>query len=450
MNTLIKGLSQAIAVFVVVGLIGGTSVWAMSETELRLRAMEERLEAMSAKHGGSGPKEAFNSHGVKKQGNIKVGYGKKGFGFKTSDGLFSTNLQWRAQMRFANPGDGDPRSESNFSSDETNNFELRRVRMKIGGHGYKRYIKYYFEVDLQPSRSVTSSSTNSSSRLIDWRIAVQPWDEFGFEVGQRKIQYSRERVDSSGRQQFVERSIINRIITIDRQVGVTFRGRFNKGTVADVRYYAGIYNGEGRSVDNADEKMMWMGRVQWNMFGRDLKWRQSDVKYHKKPTGSLSFSVAQHEGVCTRWSSSGCGSLSGFSTSDQHKVEQWAQGAAFKYRGFSFQQEYHEKDIEVNNSGIDREIEAMYAQAGYFFHDLVPAIPEGLELAFRYAYVDEPDSNDLSLTSERDEYTVALNYFIAGHNNKVTLDSSILELKDGSTGADLDDFRVRLQWDVSF
>lgn len=449
MNTLIKRISQAIVVFVVSGLMGGTLVLAMSETELRLRAMEERLEALTAKKGGD-VKEAYNSHGVNKQGNIQVGYGKKGFGFKTSDGLFSTNIQWRAQMRFANPGDGDPRSESNFNADESNNFRLRRVRMKIGGHGYKKYVKYYFEVDLQPSRDLDDSSTDSSSRLIDWRIAIQPWDEFGFEVGQRKIQYNRERVDSSGRQQFIERSIVNRIFTIDRQVGVTFRGRFNKGTMADVRYYAGIYNGEGRSVDNPDEQMMYMGRIQWNMFGRDLKWRQSDVKYHKKPTGSLSASWATHRGVCTRWSSSGCGSLSGYSTSNQHKVDQWAQGAAFKYKGFSFQQEYHEKDVEVNGSGVTQELDGLYAQAGYFFHDLVPVIPEGLELAFRYAYVDEPDSDNLLLTSERDEYTLALNYFIAGHNNKVTLDSSILTLDDASSGADLDEFRVRLQWDISF
>jgi hypothetical protein len=442
-------MSQATTVFVVTGLMGWVPVWAMSETELRLRAMEKKIEDLSSEKNEK-VKVPYDSHGVKKQSKIKVGYGKKGFGLRTSDGSFSTNIQWRAQMRFANPGDGDPKSESDFNKYESNNFELRRVRMKIGGHGYKPWLKYYFEVDLQPSRSVTSSSTNSSSRLIDWRIAFQPWDEFGFEVGQRKIQYNRERVDSSGRQQYVERSIVNRIFTIDRQVGVTFRGRINKGKAADFRYYAGVYNGEGRSTNNPDRYMMWMGRLQWNVFGRDMKWRQSDVKYHNKPVASLSASYATHRGVCTRWTSSGCGSLSGFSTSNQHKVDQWAQGAAFKYRGFSFQQEYHQKDVEVNGSGVTRDLDGLYAQVGYFVHDLIPAIPEDLELAFRYAYVNEPDSNDLSLTSERDEYTVGLNYFIAGHNNKVTLDSSILELKDGSTGANLDDFRVRLQWDISF
>ena len=40
--------------------------------------------------------------------------------------------------------------------------------------------------------------------------------------------FNRERVDSSGRQQFVERSIINRTFTIDRQVGISFEGTSTK------------------------------------------------------------------------------------------------------------------------------------------------------------------------------------------------------------------------------
>ena len=68
------------------------------------------------------------------------------FHFESEDGKFSTNLGWRAQLRFANPGDEDLRTPSHFSDDETSNFELRRMRMKIGGHGYKPWIKYYFEL----------------------------------------------------------------------------------------------------------------------------------------------------------------------------------------------------------------------------------------------------------------------------------------------------------------
>ena len=151
-------------------------------------------------------------------------------------------------MRFQTPRRGDPTQVSEISGTKSiNNFELRRVRMKIGGHGFK-YVKYYFEIDLQPSRPISDGNNWSAPRLIDWRLDVQPYEWLGFRLGQWKINYNRERVDSSGRQQFVERSIVNEVFTIDRQVGVLLKGRLNKGTAADFRYYTGIFNGEGLSL----------------------------------------------------------------------------------------------------------------------------------------------------------------------------------------------------------
>ncbi len=426
---------------------------AMSEQELRIRALEEKLEALQPKSAGG---EAFNAHGVKKQGTKKPFYYKKGFHFESEDGLFSTNLQWRAQMRFANPGDGDPLTTADFRTDpKTSNFELRRVRMKIGGHGYKPWVKYYFEVDLQPSRTFTASSANASARIIDWRLDVQPWEEFGFRLGQWKINYNRERVDSSGRQQFVERSIVNNIFTIDRQVGVMLKGRLNKGTMMDMRYYAGIFNGEGRAVDNANEQMMKMARLQWNILGRDLKWRQSDVKRHKKLTMQLAGGWAATKTPCTRWSSSGCGNLGGFTdevsaNGNQFDIQQWVAEFAMKYQGLSIQSEYHWKDIEDTEAQTTHDLKGAYAQVGYFFNEIMPSVPEELELAFRYAFVDEPDSNITTLTSNREEYTVAANYFIAGHNNKITVDYSYLTLDDASDTLSSNENRVRLQWDISF
>ena len=245
----------------------------------RIKALEEKVELLMPILLDI---DSYDTHGVKKQGTKKIYFGNKGLHIESDDGLFSTNLQFRAQMRFSNPGDGDPLETADFTTDpETSNFELRRVRMKIGGHGYKPWVKYYFEVDLQPSKTFSSPSANASARVIDWRIDVQRWEEFGFRLGQWKVNYNRERVDSSGRQQFVERSIVNSIFTIDRQIGAMIQGRLNKGTPFDLRYYAGLFNGEGRASDNANEQMMKMARIQWNLLGGDLKWRQSDVKRHE-------------------------------------------------------------------------------------------------------------------------------------------------------------------------
>ncbi len=386
---------------------------------------------------------------------VKASYGSKGFRLESRDGKWQTNLQWRAQLRYTNPYNGDPRQVSDFTSEDESSFEARRLRMKIGGHGYQPWLKYYFEVDLQPSRDVDDDSEAASARVIDWRIDIAkfPWAEL--RVGQWKIDFNRERVDSSGRQQFVERSIVNRIFTIDRQVGVQLRGHLFEGTPADMRYWAGVFTGEGRGVLNSDENMMYMGRLQWNFLGRDLDWRQTDVEFTEQPTGSLAFAAATHKGRCTRWSSGGCGNLDGYARpgnalDGQFDVDQMVQEFAFKWRGLSVQEEFHWKTVADAAARTKNDLVGAYAQAGYFFHYLLPVVPAPLELAFRYAFVDEPNRFDRALDNHREEYTVGANWFFAGHNNKLTLDYSHLKLEDAFLNRNVSDDRVRFQWDVSF
>jgi phosphate-selective porin OprO/OprP len=386
---------------------------------------------------------------------VKASYSKKGFRLETRDGNWQTNLQWRAQMRYTNPTSGDPRQIDDFVADDQSTFENRRLRMKIGGFGYRPWLGYYFEVDLQPSRDPDSSSTSASARVIDWRITTSKWDWANLQVGQWKINYNRERVDSSGRQQFVERSIVNRIFTVDRQVGVQLSGHLFKDSMADMRYYGGVFTGNGRGVRNTDDNMMYMGRLQWNFLGRDLKWRQTDVEYHAKPTGSLAFAYATKEGRCTRWSSSGCGNLDGFTSparaaDGQFEVDQMMQEFAFKYRGWSVQQEFHWKTVEDDLMGTKNDFTGAYAQTGYFFHNLFPTVPKQLELAFRYGFVKEPNELDRALDNVRQEFTLGANWFVAGHSNKFTVDYSYLTLEDEFFNRNVNENRARVQWDISF
>lgn len=387
--------------------------------------------------------------------SLTASYESNGFRLETKDGNFQTNLQWRAQLRAYTPFSSDPRQLSAFDAEDTTDFEARRLRMKIGGHGYRPWLRYYFEVDLQPSRDVDDGSASASARVIDWRVDIAKWDWGGIRVGQWKIDLNRERVDSSGRQQFVERSIVNRVFTIDRQIGVQLRGRAFKETPADLRYWVGVFNGEGRGVNNNSGDLMYMGRVQWNFLGRDLPWRQTDVEYTNLPTGSLAIGRAMNTGSCTRWSSSGCGNLDGFESpatadADQFEIDQTVLEFAFKYRGLSIQQEYHWKDVRDRAVNSTFDLTGGYVQAGYFFHHLNENIPEPLEVAVRLAEVNEPNAVDRTFENTRREFTIGANWFFKGHNNKLTFDLSRLEVEDGLLGIDDSGNRVRFQWDVSF
>jgi phosphate-selective porin len=396
---------------------------------------------------------------------VIAGWGKKGFTLETRDGLWKTAIQWRFQGRYSYSERGDVDGANDFADDDgkESTFELRRVRMKVGGHGYKPWIKYYFEMDWQPTRSASNSPTSSGARLIDWRIDLSKFKWLQLRVGQWKINYNRERVDSSGKQQFVDRSIVNNSFTIDRQVGAMVYGHLAPGTFADSRYYAGVFTGQGRGEANDDANMMYMGRFQWNFLGRDLKWQQSDIKYHKQPAGSAAFAAYTNISQCTRWSSSGCGTLvfnnsagvpytsDGSASDGQFRVQGMMAEFAFKWSGLSIQHEFHWKEVKDESfgkgaAGHKTNLKGSYAQIGYFPHYLVPVIPKPLEVAFRYAFVDP---NVSAKNDKLSAYTIAFNWFFAGHRNKLTLDGNWYTLAQ-PRGADLNEQQVRLQWDVSF
>ena len=80
-------------------------------------------------------------------------------------------------------------------------------------------------------------------------------------------------------------------------------------------------------------------------------------------------------------------------------TDQAVQELAFKWQGFSFQQEFHWKQVNdrsVSNGSAAHKTNLYggYAQVGYFFNEIIDCFPEELELAFRYAHVREPAPGD--------------------------------------------------------
>ena len=116
---------------------------------------------------------------------------------------------------------------------------------------------------------------------------------------------------------------------------------------------------------------------------------------------------------------------------------------AFKYKGFSWQQEFHYKRIDDRVNLKETTLIGNYFQLGYFIHHLIPKVPEPLEIYARQSFYSLGKNIE-----DNFEYTMGLNWFFKGHKNKLTLEYSYLfynEYKpfDGNGGF------FRLQWDVS-
>ena len=364
---------------------------------------------------------------------VKASYDtKKGLVFKSRDGNFAMELGLRFQFRYSYTQEGDSlntASQSSFEDKEVSSFRVRRARLKIGGHGFQPWLKYYFEYDAP------------SNTLLDWRVDIAKFKWATLRVGQWKVNYNRERVDSSGNQQFVDRSIVNAPFTLDRQVGAMLYGHLFESTPAYMIYNVGVFTGTGlNQTINDDKNMLYVARLQWNFFGRDLPFSQSDVEYTENPTGS--FALAGAHNRADRFNFPTASRASGV-VDGQFEITQAVEEIAFKYKGFSLQQEFHVKEVVNKSNDARTTLLGAYAQAGYFPHYLIDFIPQPLEVAFRYAFVDP---NDTVRNDVLREQTVAVNWFFAGHRNKLTFDYSHLTQAGDVPPVD----RIRLQYDVSF
>jgi phosphate-selective porin OprO/OprP len=359
----------------------------------------------------------------------------------TKDGNTHLEIEMRLQTRFSTPFESNPDSIQEIQDDAVSSFALNRARFKVSGNIHRPWIKLKYEYDL------------NDSQTLDARITLEQSEQFQFRFGRMKAHYNPERVTSSKDQQFVDRSMVNDYFTLDRQQGISVLGRLNKGTALDLNYSFDVFNGTGREGDNENDKFMYVARLQSNFLGEKASSAMGDLRFSQKPIAHIAIAASTNESRYTRFSTSSptqVNDLSEHNESDGYKLEQWMVDVAYRYQGFSFQAEYHNKDItdqyNENFTGT-MNMTGYYAQTGFFPHKLIASIPEQLELAARYSTVNPDTSID---GNDQRESLVAANWFFNGHRSKVSADIGRYEIDDTITGETSSENRIRLQYDVSF
>ncbi len=374
----------------------------------------------------------------------RVRLGRNGLRFESRDGAFKSEMHLRSQIRFSSPFRSVPRQPKHFLRENENDLRFRRARFKSSGHLFRPWVRYNTEYDLV------------GTRMLDLRVTVQKWEWLQFRFGQWKTEFGRERVSSSGRQEFVERSIVNRQFTVDRQKGLMIMGRVKNGTWADSRYYAGVFTGNGRgfrssgagSLDNRDGSPMWVTRYQWNFLKDDPGFSQSDLEYHRAPVAAIAIGTMSNRSRFTRFSGSGGGSLDGYEVGlpGQFAVKQVAEDFVLKYRGLFLQHEFHWKKVRDRIYHSITRSTGIYFQGGYFPHYAASWVPEQLELGLRYATVDQDHVRRFDKIVES---AFVVNWFMEGHGNKLTFDIARYRLAQ-PTGIHESAVQARVQWDASF
>ena len=115
-----------------------------------------------------------------------------GIEYTSPNKRFFINPWLRLQLRFSDPFDGDPRNEESFDNTPGDELEVRRARLKIEGYMFNPKVGFYYEHEL-----------SGEHPLLDLRLDLDLRNDIQMRIGQHKVLYNRERVDSSGKQQFV-------------------------------------------------------------------------------------------------------------------------------------------------------------------------------------------------------------------------------------------------------
>lgn len=349
--------------------------------------------------------------------------------------LTSKDSTWRFKMS----GRIQFRSEfSAYLNDEQDSFDvnflIRRARLKFSGDVLNSKLSYKLELGLS-NNDISGSSvlTRSSPRYIldafvNWKLSKN----FRFIFGQTKLPGNRERIVSSGKLQFVDRSILNKYFNIDRDIGFILKHSHAIGEFL-IKEDLAISKGEGRNVvlENIGG-LQYTGKLELLPFGEFKNkgdYFGSDLEREKEPKLALALAFNYNDNAIK--SRGNMGSLlmdnDNFIEAD---VQTILADAIFKYKGFSCMIEYAKRTGRVDNENSD--IASLIENLNLLTDDLIDRgdainiqvgrlFRNNLEVSLRYSRAHLIENfNDYNTS----QYTLGVSKYLVGHDLKLQSDIS--------------------------
>jgi hypothetical protein len=359
----------------------------------------------------------------------------RGLAFTSEDGRFALTIRGRIQTRAT--------VRENPNSDDVDiDFAVRRARLVFLGHLFSPDVQFYVQLgfaplDLEPDQNIVV------------RDAVVTWSGFrdlNVRLGQTKVPFSRQRVISSSALQFVDRSIANAELNLDRDIGVHVFSNDLFGLDGVLGYQLSVTGGDGRNRANRGTGLLYVARVQAQPLGRfDAadSYSEADITRDSRPRLSVGAGFGYNQD--TRRTLSTHGSFFETGTFDYYHAE---VDAIFKMAGLSVQAELIYRQgrqgsrtaivdgvelTELSRSGL-----GYMVQSGYVF-------PSRIEVAVRWAQVMPTHRVETAITTYR-EMTAAASGYLSAHNLKLQVDYGYLFGDDFDAGNHL----ARLQAQVYY
>jgi hypothetical protein len=343
----------------------------------------------------------------------------KGVGLVTADSSFSLNFQFRMQNRatFVSPS-------GHVAEPESFEFRVRRLRMKFEGFVYDPRITYYIQLSFSRGdmdwRGPDDAAVNSSPNVVrDAMIFYNPTKHLRLGFGQTKLPGNRQRVISSGDQQFADRSIVNATFNIDRDFGF-----FAHYTQNYFILRGALTSGEGRNSVNSNKGLAYTGRVELLPLGKftgSNDYVEGDLEREPVPKMSIAGTYSLNDLAIRQ-----AGQL-GNDLYAARTIKNFEVDVLFKYNGWAWYNEYMKREtsdpitVSVTDAARTRFIfagEGYLSQLSYLFKNNV-------ELAGRYTTtipdkslydnLQFPTLNELQLK----QVELGITKYLVGHRLKI-------------------------------
>jgi phosphate-selective porin OprO/OprP len=354
----------------------------------------------------------------------------KGIKVQAKDSSFYAKIGFRFQSLFS--------SSLNLENDVWDrSMMIRRSRLKAEGWALSPKFSYKVELALSNRDIKGGSKTefgNTANIILDAVLKYHINSNWSLWFGQTKLPGNRERVFSSQKLQFVDRSLVNARFNLDRDVGVQLHHKGNIGNLV-VKEAFSLSLGNGRNVIINDENgYQYTGRIEFlpmgeftgkgDYYGADLA-REKTLKMAIGITADYNNNAFRSRGNLGSFL---VDPVSGDYITDN--LNTLFVDAIVKKNGFSSQAVYaiRKSPNSLGDFGVGQ---GLNLQAGYVFTNKV-------EFAARYSNIN---AELISSLNDQSEYALGFSKYFSGHNLKCQADLSYhdFELTE-------DDFlRFRLQ-----
>ncbi|MEQ1745954.1 MAG: porin [Saprospiraceae bacterium] len=357
---------------------------------------------------------------------------KDGIRFATADKTFALTLRFRVQSRVGYLS----KSLDDLTPKELD-FRIRRMRLRLDGHVLDPRLRY--QVQLSFSRADQDWDISQVPNVLrDAMLWYSLSKNITIGMGQGKLPGNRQRVISSGEQQFADRSIVNNALTLDRDMGVFLNYAADNENFA-FRLKTAITSGEGRNALPSDKGLAYTGRLEILPFGTFTgrnDYVEGDVEHEPRLKAAICGTIHSNDRAVRT------GGQLGLPLYESRDLLGAEADVVVKYRGWALSSEYLYRYTDTPAT-YDSNQNIRFVTAGEGINtQLSYCTTKMWELALRHSLL-VPQRELFDRENNRNQYGICVSKYLNKHRVKMQTDLTYERLQHPETGVKTGD---SLQW----